>query len=102
MARLKQPYLPIHWDAIEECPDLQRVEMVLKNLPDALKSRRPPRHRPNSPHGPACIPPAATRDSSNTPLARQAWTTGEHTLDTRCKSIHTIYCGRNFQEGEGP
>ena len=34
MARLKQAYLPIEWDAIEECPDLQRVEMVLKYLPD--------------------------------------------------------------------
>ena len=34
MARLKQAYLPIEWDAIEECPDLQRVEMVLKHLPD--------------------------------------------------------------------
>ena len=34
MARLKQAYLPIKWDAIEECPDLQRVEMVLKHLPD--------------------------------------------------------------------
>jgi len=34
MARLKQDYLPIEWDAIEECPDLQRVEMVIKHLPD--------------------------------------------------------------------
>jgi len=26
--------LPIEWDAIEECPDLQRVEMALRHLPD--------------------------------------------------------------------
>jgi len=34
MARLKQAYLPVEWDAIEDCPDLQRVELVLKHLPD--------------------------------------------------------------------
>jgi len=32
MARLKQAYLPIEWDAIEQCPDLQRVEMVIRHL----------------------------------------------------------------------
>lgn len=45
MAQLQQPYLPLDWDSIEQSPDLERVEMVLKHLPDealmrALESRR--------------------------------------------------------------
>ncbi len=45
MAQLKQPYLPLDWNWIEECPDLERVEMALRSLPDeplmrALESRR--------------------------------------------------------------
>lgn len=34
MAQLKQPYLPLDWEGIEESPDLERVWMVLRSLPD--------------------------------------------------------------------
>jgi hypothetical protein len=34
MAQLKQPYLPLDWNGIEESPDLERVAMVLGSLPD--------------------------------------------------------------------
>jgi hypothetical protein len=34
MARLKQPYLPLDWEGIEDSPDLERVAMALASLPD--------------------------------------------------------------------
>ena len=45
MARVAQRCLSLDWEAIEECPDLARVEMTLASLPDealvrTLESRR--------------------------------------------------------------
>ena len=45
MAVVKQQYLPMDWDEIDDSPDLERVRMVLDNLPDdslmrAVASRR--------------------------------------------------------------
>ena len=39
MARVKEAYFPLDWDAIEACPDLERVGMVLNNLPDEALMR---------------------------------------------------------------
>jgi len=45
MARIPQQCLPLSWEGFEDCPDLERVQMALDNLPDeafiqALESRR--------------------------------------------------------------
>ena len=45
MAQLRQPFLALDWDWIDQSPDLECVGMVLKDLPDeplmrALESRR--------------------------------------------------------------
>jgi hypothetical protein len=45
MARIGQRCLPLDWEAVDECPDLLRVQMTIESLPDeklmrALESRR--------------------------------------------------------------
>jgi len=34
MALIRQPYLPLDWEGIEDSPDLERVAMALASLPD--------------------------------------------------------------------
>lgn len=45
MARLGQQYLPLDWERLDEAPDLERLRLVLEELPDEalmrlLESRR--------------------------------------------------------------
>ncbi len=40
MAVIKQQYLPLDWDEIDDSPDLERVKMVLDNLPDESLMRK--------------------------------------------------------------
>ena len=45
MARVTQACLPLDWESVESCPDLDRVRLALQSLPDealmrALESRR--------------------------------------------------------------
>jgi len=40
MARLGQQYLPLDWQAVEEAPDLDRLRLVLEDLPDEGLMRR--------------------------------------------------------------
>jgi len=45
MARIPQQCLPLDWELVEQCPDLERARMALESLPDeklmkALESRR--------------------------------------------------------------
>jgi hypothetical protein len=36
---VKEPYFSLDWDAIEACPDLQRVDRVIHPLPDEALMR---------------------------------------------------------------
>ena len=48
MANVREPYLPLDWEGIEDSPDLERVAMALSSLPDEalmkeLEASRPGR-----------------------------------------------------------
>ena len=51
MARLGQQHLPLDWDAVEEAPDLDRLRLVLEDLPDEELMRRLESRRWGRPDG---------------------------------------------------
>ena len=51
MARLGQQYLPLDWQAVEEAPDLDRLRLVLEDLPDEGLMRRLESRRWGRPDG---------------------------------------------------